>query len=131
MKNFLSLLLLILLVSCSDKPVQKPDNLLTKDTMENIIYDTSILQAAQGYKTEILSQNNIKINDYIYKKYTIDSTTYFQNYKYYASDIKTFKKIYMRVNSRIENKKNEIDTLLKIKKIDITEDSSKDIPLPN
>lgn len=122
---------MILLASCSDKPVQKPDNLLTNDTMENIIYDTSILQAAQGYKTEILSQNNIKINDYIYKKYNIDSTTYFQNYKYYASDIKTFKKIYKRVNSRIENKKNEIDTLLKIDKIDITAAASKDIPLPN
>ena len=50
MKNFVSFIILIILVSCSDKPVQKPDNLLSKEEMENIIYDISILQAAEVFK---------------------------------------------------------------------------------
>ncbi len=131
MKKFLNLVVLIILVSCSDKPVQKPDNLLSKDEMENIIYDISILQAAETYKPHILENNNIKIKEYIYKKYNIDSTTYFQNYKYYASDIKSFNKIYKHVNSRIEDKKNEIDTLLKTRKIKVPEDAPIYIPQSN
>ena len=111
------------MISCTKKPVAKPDNLLSKEEMENIIYDVSILQAAQGYKSEILVKNNVKIKDYIYKKYNIDSTTYFQNYKYHAADIESFNKIYKHVNSRIEARKNEIDTLLKQNKIEIKEDA--------
>ena len=57
MKNFVSFIILIILVSCSDKPVQKPDNLLSKEEMENIIYDISILQAAEVFKPEILVKN--------------------------------------------------------------------------
>ncbi len=128
MKNFVSFIILIILVSCSDKPVQKPDNLLSKEEMENIIYDISILQAAEVFKPEILVKNNIKIKNYIYKKYTIDSAIFFQNYRYYAADIKAFKKIYKNVNNRIESHKNEIDTLLKTNKIQVPEDSSNYIP---
>lgn len=131
MKNFLSFIILIILVSCSDKPVQKPDNLLSKEEMENIIYDISILQAADVFKPEILVKNNIKIKNYIYKKYTIDSATFFQNYRYYAADIKTFKKIYKNVNNRIESQKSEIDTVLKTKNIQVPDDLPTYIPQTN
>ena len=131
MKNFVSFIILIILVSCSDKPVQKPDNLLNKEEMENIIYDISILQAAEVFKPEILVKNNIKIKNYIYKKYTIDSTIFFQNYRYYAADIKAFKKIYKNVNNRIESQKSEIDTLLKTKNIQVPDDLPTYIPQTN
>lgn len=131
MKNFLSFIILIILVSCSDKPVQKPDNLLSKEEMENIIYDISILQAADVFKPEILVKNNIKIKNYIYKKYTIDSATFFQNYRYYAADIKVFKKIYKNVNNRIESQKSEIDTVLKTKNIQVPDDLPTYIPQTN
>lgn len=131
MKNFLSFIIIIILVSCSDKPVQEPDNLLSKEEMENIIYDISILQAAEVYKPEVLGNNSVKIKEYIYKKYNIDSTTYFQNYKYYAANIKSFKKIYKHVNDRIENKKTEIDTLLKSNKIELLEEPATYIPQTN
>ncbi|WP_339887450.1 DUF4296 domain-containing protein [uncultured Flavobacterium sp.] len=122
MKKLLFIFISALLFSCNDKPVSKPDNLLSKETMEDIIYELAILQAAETYKPQTLSDSNIKIKQYVYKKYNLDSTTYFQNYKYYASDIKVFKKIYKQVNERILNQKNEIDTLLKSKKIEVPED---------
>jgi hypothetical protein len=122
MKKLLFILISVLLLSCNDKPVSKPDNLLSKETMEDIIYELTILQAAETYKPQTLSDSNIKIKQYVYKKYNLDSTTYFQNYKYYASDIKVFKKMYRHVNERILIQKNEIDTLLKQKKIEVPED---------
>ena len=122
MKKILFIFVSALLLSCSDKPVAKPDNLLSKETMEDIIYELAILQAAETYKPQTLTDSNIKIKQYVYKKYNLDSTTYFQNYKYYASDVKAFKKLYSRVNERIISQKNEIDTLLKEKKIEVPED---------
>lgn len=124
MKKVLFVVITLIFISCSEKPVPKPDNLLSKETMQDIIYELAILQAAESHKPQILNDNSIKIKNYIYKKYAIDSTTYFQNYKYYASDIKTFKKIYKDVNERILNQKNEIDTLLKSKKIEVPEDAA-------
>ncbi len=116
MKHIFFLFISIILVSCSNNPVPKPDKLLSNDVMKNIIYDIAILQAAVYIKPEILADNNIKSKEYIYKKYKIDSVTYFQNYKYYASDINSFKKIYEQVNVRIQIQRNEIDTLLKNQK---------------
>lgn len=99
--------------------------------MEEIIYDMAILQAAETHKPQKLSDNNIRIKDFIYKKYKIDSITYFQNYKYFASDIKSFKKMYKHVNERILNQKSEIDTLLKEKKIEVPENPATYIPQTN
>jgi Domain of unknown function (DUF4296) len=39
---------------------------------------------------------------FIKKKYKVDSITLVQNTKYYASDIREFKKIYERVKERID-----------------------------
>ena len=131
MKKVIFIFISILLISCNDKPVPKPDNLLSKEVMEEIIYDMAILQAAETHKPQKLSDNNIRIKDFIYKKYKIDSITYFQNYKYFASDIKSFKKMYKHVNERILNQKSEIDTLLKEKKIEVPENPATYIPQTN
>ena len=128
MKKLLYILIVIVLASCSEKPVPKPDNLLSKEVMEEIVYDLAVLQAAESHRPQVLTDNNIEVKQFIYKKYNIDSLTYFQNYKYYASDIKAFKKIYKHVNERIENQKNEIDTLIKGKKIQKTTDSNINTP---
>jgi hypothetical protein len=122
MKKNVFIFISLVLLSCSDKPVPKPDHLLSVEEMENITYDMAILQASETYKPNILGDNDIKIRQYIYKKYSIDSTIYYQNYKYFASEIKSFKKIYNSVNDRIQNKKNEIDTIIKTKNLSVPEE---------
>jgi len=111
MKKLVFLFISIILFSCNDKPVSKPDNLLSKEVMEDIIFDLAILQAAETYMPQKLNDKKIDSEEYIYKKYEIDSATYFQNYKYYASDIKNFKKIYKKVNDRINENKIRLDTV--------------------
>jgi len=128
MKKVIFIYIAILLVSCNDKPVQKPDNLLDQEVMENILYDMAILQATQSFKHKILLDKNVKASEYIYKKYAIDSATYFQNYKYYASDIKSFKKIYHNINKKIQENKKEIDSIVIGNKIELKEDGPTYIP---
>ena len=91
MKKFLLLVIGIVIISCSKNPAPKPDNLLDDEVMTNILFDIAVLQAAEGTMTYRLTENNIKVNTFIYEKYKIDSTTYYQNQLYYASDFKKYK----------------------------------------
>lgn len=106
MKKYILFCLLILLVACTSTG-EKPKNLIEKDKMINVLYDLSLLQA-------IRSQNigggveNKAINDYIFKKYKIDSVQLAQSNKYYASDMQEYKSIFEGVKAKLEeeSKKN-------------------------
>lgn len=107
MKKFLLLVIGIVIISCSKNPVPKPDNLLDDEVMTNILFDIAVLQAAEGTMTYRLTENNIKVNTFIYEKYKIDSTTYYQNQKYYAANTRKYKKMHQDVLARLEKIKSE------------------------
>lgn len=105
MKQLLFLFVTIFIVSCSKNPVPKPDNLLDEKTMVDILYDVSLLQAIEGSMPNKLIEHNIEMDQYIFKKYKIDSVTYRQNQMYYAGDARKFKKIYKKVLERLDKEK--------------------------
>ena len=107
MKKFLLLVIGIVIISCSKNPAPKPDNLLDDEVMINILFDIAVLQAAEGTMTYRLTENNIKVNTFIYEKYKIDSTTYYQNQKYYAANTRKYKKMHQDVLARLEKIKSE------------------------
>ena len=102
MKQVLFLFVSLFVLSCSKNPVPKPDNLLDEEVMVNIIYDISILQATDGSMSYKLTEHNIKMNQYIFEKYKIDSITYRENQRYYAANARAYKKIYKKVIERLE-----------------------------
>ena len=102
MKQVLFLFISLFVISCSKNPVPKPDNLLDEEVMVNIIYDISILQATDGSMSYKLTEHNIKMNQYIFEKYKIDSITYRENQRYYAANARAYKKIYKKVIERLE-----------------------------
>lgn len=108
MKQILFLFFSLLVLSCSKNPVPKPDNLLDEEVMVDIIFDISVLQATDGSMPYKLSENNIKMDQYIFEKYKIDSLTYHQNQMYYAADARKYKKIYKKVIERLEEEKNKL-----------------------
>ena len=101
----------LLFFSCSENPVEKPKNLLSEEVMVDILYDTALLQAADGHVPEKLTNNKIRVNTFIYNKYKIDSATYYQNHKYYAADLSKYKKMYKKVVSKLENAQAKLDSL--------------------
>lgn len=101
------------MLSCSNNPSPKPDKELDEEVMVNIIFDISILQAADGAYTYKLAEANIEIDQYIFDKYKIDSATYSQNQRYYASDPKKYKKIYRKVIEKLEKEQLKNNELLK------------------
>jgi len=101
---------LIAVASCQDSVVEKPDNLIEKDRMIDIIYDLSILEAIKSTNYGSLESRKIDAATYVYKKYKIDSLQFAKSDHYYASDIDTYSEIYDRVSKRLENSKKAIDS---------------------
>lgn len=128
MKTILYTILLFSVFACNTSPVAKPDNLLDEDVMVDILYDVAILQAIDGHVPERLISNNIQTNTFIYNKYKIDSTTYYQNHKYYASNVRKYKKMYTELISRIEDKKIELKSPSDTKSKSTSE--TKDVYIP-
>ncbi len=63
----------IILTSCKNTTVEKPDNLIEEDKMINILYDVSVLEAIKLTNPKSLETRKINSNKYIYQKYKIDS----------------------------------------------------------
>lgn len=116
MRNLVCIIIsLLFFTSCKDKPVAKPDRLIDKETMTNILYDISILQASIGFKSNVVIEN-VEVEKYIYEKYGIDSITLLQNQRFYASDVESFKEIYTNISERIKLEETIADSLSKIEK---------------
>lgn len=60
------LIVSFILISCSNA-IKKPDNLIEKDQMVDIIYDLTILQAMRGNFQAKLDSSNVNPANYIYK----------------------------------------------------------------
>jgi len=104
MKRVVALLVLVVAIflSCKNPYMDKPENLVSKDDMEQMLYDLAILEAL---KAQNPSQAYPSPSQYIQQKYEVDSTTFSQSVKYYATDIKTYRKMYDHVKERLaENK---------------------------
>jgi hypothetical protein len=110
-KLILLFITLFLITSCKNDVIEKPKNLISKDKMENIIYDLALLEAAKG-QDAAMQIKFPKPSDFIKAKYKVDSLTFAKSTQYYASDIKEYKKMYANIKARleVENKKYK-DTL--------------------
>ena len=112
MKRFVSILIGILVIGCgnSDRP-SKPKNLISKDKMSEIIYDVFLLNAAKGINKRILEKNGILPQDYVYKKYNIDSLQFAVSNDYYSYDTETYEAIMRKVKLKIEFEKKLNDSI--------------------
>lgn len=112
-KIVFALLIFFTLMSCQEKVVTVPEKLIEEDTMIDIFYDLSLLEAMLNYNPSLMSRNNIDPYSYVYEKYGIDSLQFVANNKYYASDVKKYDKMYEKVKVRMEQAKTDFDTLMK------------------
>lgn len=103
---------LLLLFSCQQTAIEKPDNLIDEEVMENILYDLAILESIKSNSPSSLEKKNITPSSYIYQKYDIDSLQFVNSNHYYASDVHEYMKMYQRVEERLTTEKNKFDTLV-------------------
>lgn len=101
MKKIIFFCVAVFTISCNNSVVDKPSNLIEKDKMVDILYDISLLETVktQGIKRGFTQS---EINQYILKKYKIDSTQLVSSNKYYASDAEEYKKMFEKVKAKLD-----------------------------
>ena len=104
MKKYL--IIFIFIIGCSSNA---PEDLISEEKMESIIFDIMILNASSIYDLKI--DNNMISDELIYRKYNIDSAQFYDSELYYSRNPRIHLNIYSNVKRRIQK---SIDSLKNI-----------------
>lgn len=96
-----------MVLGCSKDKTPKPAGLIPQEKMEEILYDLNMFQAVRNSNYNLYQTENLNAQQYIYKKYNIDSLEFTQSHKYYASDIEQYEKMLDRLLNRIDQEKKD------------------------
>lgn len=124
MQKFGIFLAFLLIISCAEEMIKKPENLIPKNEMINILYDLALLNAGKNIDPGKLIDNNIETMPFIYKKYSIDSTQFVKSDMYYASKPLEYEALYTALEERLKQEKLSLED---IKKANKTKDSIKKV----
>ena len=95
------------MIGCSSNV---PENLISEEKMESIIFDIMILNASSSYDLKI--DNNMISDELISRKHDIDSAQFYDSELYYSKNPRIHFNIYSTVKRRIQK---SIDSLKNIK----------------
>lgn len=98
----------ILACDASSRP-EKPENLISKGKMTDLLYDLYLLNAAKGVNRTVLEKNDLDPEFYILKKHNVDSIRFAESNMYYAFDTETYKAIVDEVKERLESEKQRFE----------------------
>lgn len=114
MKKVITLICSCFLLSCGEKLIEEPANLIPRDKMVLILKDMSILNAAKGINIGMLKDNGIDPTNYVFNKYEIDSAQFVESNRYYASLPLEYEAIYTEIDELVQKQKTEIIEFKKV-----------------
>jgi hypothetical protein len=132
MKNSILIFLFFGLIACTSNTIfNKPDDLIPKDKMVELLTDLYLTSSSKPYKNE-LNERNIDYTFLVYEKHGIDSARFRRSNFYYTTKIDEYEKIYFEVekninalNTEFKGIKKEKDAIRRdsIEKVRFTKDS--------
>ena len=109
MKYIIYIVLIFLILSCEGKTkYKKPENLIPKEQMIDLLYDMHLANGTTGIKNKAL-ENNLNYMDLVYEKHQIDSVRFAESNIYYIANINEYEDIFEEVEKRLEGLKLEYD----------------------
>jgi len=120
MKRIGFFLLVLFLTSCESKvSYTKPDNLIPKDKMVDLLYDMHLAIGTSNVTNKNLEKNRNYLS-LVYEKYGVDSVQFAMSNTYYTSNINDYEDIFKEVHKRLEvlheSYKTERDSLIEASK---------------
>ncbi len=100
-RAFIVFILIFGFLGCES--VKKPDNLISKKKMINILIDARLIASANGANRKTMEKNGVFVNEYIYKKYNIDSLQFAESNAYYVRKLSDYEDIYLKVKDSIDS----------------------------
>ncbi len=105
MKGVYAFLTIIIFWSCTDKVTyEKPENLIGKEEMIELLYDMHVVIGTSNIKNVHLEKNRNYMS-LVYEKYGIDSSRFASSNLYYTSNIEEYEEIYEEVERRLDTLK--------------------------
>lgn len=105
MKSFYYLLTLFSLVSCTSNTIlEKPKDLIPKDTMSLLIEEMMIASSSKFIKNKF-QENDVNYMTLVYERFKIDSLRFQRSNLYYISKIDDYQKIIEKATQSLEAKK--------------------------
>ena len=103
------IILSFLLVACtSNTIIEKPDNLIPKDKMVDLMTDLLLATGARNIKN-INEERKVNYFPLVFEKYNIDSTQFKESNFYYTSKIDDYDIMLKEVERRLKKLKLEFD----------------------
>jgi len=98
--------IMICFFGCAHHEPPKPDKLMSKEKMADVLFDVFLLNSAKGIKKKTLETNGVLPKRYIFEKHQIDSIQFTQNNTFYSYDTDTYNEILDVVKKRINDEKS-------------------------
>ncbi len=102
-------------LSCADEVVQKPENLIPREQMTDILYELAILNSAKGTNKALLEEHFDSPTTFLFNQYGIDSLQFVKSDLYYASQPLVYEGIYKEVAARLEFQKEQLEEEMKLR----------------
>lgn len=116
MNRFFTIVLIsILLINCtSNTIIKKPDNLIPKKEMVDLLTDLLLASGAENVKNLQLKR---KVNYFplVFEKYNIDSTQFKESNYYYSTKVDEYNEIIREVETRLEMLLKKVEGEKKLK----------------
>lgn len=101
-------------MACTSNTImKKPDDLIPKNQMVDLLTDMLIASGAENIKN-IELERNVNYFPLIFEKYGIDSTRFKESNYYYTSQIDDYEKILKKVDDRLKALKEKLDSEIKL-----------------
>lgn len=98
--------------SCQDvNQPEKPENLIAKDKMIDILMETYLDNAARSIDNKSITSKGIKMDSMVYKNFGIDSLQFVKSNAYYAADVNVYMEIMGEVEARLTAKQQKMDSI--------------------
>lgn len=99
------ILLSILVLSCAEEVITKPENLIPREKMTQILYELALLNSAKNTGSVLLEEEVGSPTAFIFKQYEVDSLQFVKSDIYYASQPLVYEAIYKDIADRLEKQK--------------------------
>ena len=110
--NIARSLIVFFMMSCSNTGyLKKPDNLISENKMESILYDATIMAALENSSALKPEFKPIIGKPYLFHKYGIDSLQLVESESYYSKNHRIYLKIHLNVLNRIEKTRDSLNEL--------------------
>ena len=107
----------VFVVSCYKfKDPKKPDNLISKDKMVDVLIDFKLVSSVNSKNRKLLIQQGIDYNNYVFVKHDIDSLQFAESNLYYSYDFDTYQSIYDKVIDSLTQLQNYYNELAEAEK---------------